>query len=154
MRGQIEILPRDRKSVSYEFLAQLVGEHILLTAPDVDVSAALSMMPLTTSESRLVSACERLSASVRQLTWTNTFAPRGYGSQSRLYLLHRVPPCYDRWGARSLLQRRHFSRTRLAHRSRKPRVRCRLSCQGLRLGHEFDRRSGCSDAWSARGQWR
>ena len=50
LREQIEILPRDRKSVSYEFLAQLLGEHILLTAPEVDVSAALSMMPLTTSE--------------------------------------------------------------------------------------------------------
>ncbi|KAH8987428.1 hypothetical protein EDB92DRAFT_1875632 [Lactarius akahatsu] len=48
LREQIEILPRDRKSVSYEFLAQLVGEYILLTAPEVDVSAALSMMPLTT----------------------------------------------------------------------------------------------------------
>ncbi len=53
LRGQIEILPPDRKSVSYEFLAQLVGEHILLTAPDVDVSGALSMMPLTTSEAHL-----------------------------------------------------------------------------------------------------
>jgi ubiquitin carboxyl-terminal hydrolase MINDY-1/2 len=50
LREQIEILPRGRKSVSYEFLAQLVGEHILLTAPDAGVSAALSMMPLTTSE--------------------------------------------------------------------------------------------------------
>jgi len=47
LREQIEILPRDRKSVSYEFLAQLLGEHILLAAPQVDVSAALSMMPLT-----------------------------------------------------------------------------------------------------------
>ena len=56
LREQIEILPRGRKSVSYEFLAQLVGEHILLTAPDVGVSAALSMMPLTTSESYLSSA--------------------------------------------------------------------------------------------------
>jgi len=51
LREQIEILPPDRRSVSYEFLAQLVGEHILLTAPGVDVSAALSMMPLTTSKS-------------------------------------------------------------------------------------------------------
>jgi len=48
LREQIEILPPGRKSVSYEFLSQLVGEHILLTAPDVGVSAALSMMPLTT----------------------------------------------------------------------------------------------------------
>jgi hypothetical protein len=37
----------------------------------------------------------------------------GYGSQSRLQLLHRVPPCCDRWRARSLHQRRHFSRTRI-----------------------------------------
>ena len=51
LREQIEILPRDRRSVTYDFLAQLVGEHILLTAPRVDVSAALAMMPLTTRES-------------------------------------------------------------------------------------------------------
>jgi hypothetical protein len=50
LREQIKILPSDRTSASYEFLAQLVGEHILLTAPGV--CAALSMMPLTTSESR------------------------------------------------------------------------------------------------------
>ncbi|KAI9454809.1 hypothetical protein F5148DRAFT_1277295 [Russula earlei] len=49
LREQIEISPPGRKSVSFEFLAQLVGEHILLTTPDVDVSAALSMMPLTTA---------------------------------------------------------------------------------------------------------
>ncbi|KAH9954901.1 hypothetical protein BC827DRAFT_1142462 [Russula dissimulans] len=48
LREQITILPPGRRTVSYEFLAQLVGEHILLTAPGVDVSAALSMMPLTT----------------------------------------------------------------------------------------------------------
>jgi hypothetical protein len=47
---QIEILPPDRKNVSYEILAQLLDEYILLTAPDVDVSAALSMMPLTTTD--------------------------------------------------------------------------------------------------------
>ena len=56
LRGQIEILPPNRRSVSYEFLAQLVGEHILLTAPDLDVSAALSMMPLTTSKSQPASS--------------------------------------------------------------------------------------------------
>jgi hypothetical protein len=42
--------PPDRKNVSYEFLAQLVGEYILITAPDVDVSAAVSMMLLTTTD--------------------------------------------------------------------------------------------------------
>ncbi|KAH9971646.1 hypothetical protein BJV74DRAFT_907472 [Russula compacta] len=46
--GPCSDTPPDRKTVSYDFLAQLVGEHILLTAPDVDASAALSMMPLTT----------------------------------------------------------------------------------------------------------
>jgi len=45
-----EILPPGRRTISYDLLAQLVSEHILLTALDVDVSEALSMMPLTTSE--------------------------------------------------------------------------------------------------------
>jgi ubiquitin carboxyl-terminal hydrolase MINDY-1/2 len=49
LRKDIEILPRDRQTVSYEFLAQLVGEYLLMRCPDVDLSAALSMMPLTTS---------------------------------------------------------------------------------------------------------
>jgi MINDY deubiquitinase len=60
LREQIEILPRERKTVSYEFLAQLVGEHILLTAPKVDVSAALAMMPLTTSESCITNSVHNL----------------------------------------------------------------------------------------------
>ncbi|KAJ7183633.1 hypothetical protein C8R46DRAFT_884821 [Mycena filopes] len=47
LRGDIEILPRDRVTASYEFLSQLVGEYLLMRSPDVDVSAALSMMPLT-----------------------------------------------------------------------------------------------------------
>ncbi|KAF8151256.1 hypothetical protein K438DRAFT_1865167 [Mycena galopus ATCC 62051] len=47
LRGDIQILPRDRDSVSYEFLSQLVGEYLLTHAPDVDISAALSIMPLT-----------------------------------------------------------------------------------------------------------
>ncbi|KAJ7505594.1 hypothetical protein B0H11DRAFT_1975224 [Mycena galericulata] len=47
LRGDIQILPPDRVTVSYEFLSQLVGEYLLLRAPDVDISAALSIMPLT-----------------------------------------------------------------------------------------------------------
>ncbi|KAJ7315341.1 hypothetical protein DFH08DRAFT_421388 [Mycena albidolilacea] len=47
LRGDIEILPRDRVTVSYEFLSQLVGEYLLTRALDVDISAALSIMPLT-----------------------------------------------------------------------------------------------------------
>ncbi|THH10316.1 hypothetical protein EW145_g1413 [Phellinidium pouzarii] len=47
LRGDIEILPLERSSVSYDILSQLVGEYLLRTSPDVDLSAALTMMPLT-----------------------------------------------------------------------------------------------------------
>jgi hypothetical protein len=49
LRGDIAILPKERTSVSYEFLSQLVGEYLLSSRPDVDISAALSIMPLTQS---------------------------------------------------------------------------------------------------------
>jgi MINDY deubiquitinase len=49
LRGNIEILPVDRTTVSYEFLSQLVGEYILVNCHDIDIAAALSMMPSTTS---------------------------------------------------------------------------------------------------------
>ncbi|KAG6372167.1 hypothetical protein JVT61DRAFT_7957 [Boletus reticuloceps] len=48
LRGQIQILPPDRTTVSYEFLSQLVGEYLLTNCPDIDISAALSIMPSTT----------------------------------------------------------------------------------------------------------
>jgi hypothetical protein len=48
LRGQIEILPHDRTTVSYEFLSQLVGEYLLNNCPDIDISATLSIMPSTT----------------------------------------------------------------------------------------------------------
>lgn len=44
-------------TVSYEFLSQLVAEYLLGTSPDVDISAALSIMPHTLSE-YLLSKCE------------------------------------------------------------------------------------------------
>ncbi|KAF6746154.1 hypothetical protein DFP72DRAFT_637193 [Ephemerocybe angulata] len=47
LRGDIVIEPRERKSVSYEFLSQLVAESLLLRSPEVDISDALSIMPLT-----------------------------------------------------------------------------------------------------------
>ncbi|KAI5121209.1 hypothetical protein M0805_007219 [Coniferiporia weirii] len=47
LRGDIEILPSERTSVSYDFLAPLVGGFLLHVSPDVDVSAAFTMMPLT-----------------------------------------------------------------------------------------------------------
>ncbi len=49
LRGDIVVLPPERKSVSYEFLSQLVGEYLLTACPDVDISAALSIMPYTRS---------------------------------------------------------------------------------------------------------
>ena len=51
LRGNIEILPPERTNVSYEQLAQLVGEYLLTSCPDVDISAALSTMPMTRSKS-------------------------------------------------------------------------------------------------------
>ncbi|KIL59011.1 hypothetical protein M378DRAFT_169896 [Amanita muscaria Koide BX008] len=47
LRGDITIMPPDRKNVSYEFLSQLVAEYLLTSGPDVDVSAALSVLPYT-----------------------------------------------------------------------------------------------------------
>ncbi|KAF8344757.1 hypothetical protein F5887DRAFT_969764 [Amanita rubescens] len=47
LRGDIIILPPDRETASYEFLSQLVAEYLLVNAPGVDVSAALSVLPYT-----------------------------------------------------------------------------------------------------------
>lgn len=50
LRGDLEILPPDRTSVSYDHLSQLVAEYLLGASPDVDISAALSIMPYTLSK--------------------------------------------------------------------------------------------------------
>ena len=50
LRGDLEILPPDRTTVSYDHLSQLVAEYLLGTSPDVDISAALSIMPYTLSK--------------------------------------------------------------------------------------------------------
>jgi len=47
LRGHINIQPPSRVTVSYEFLSQLVAEYLLTTSSDVDISAALSIMPHT-----------------------------------------------------------------------------------------------------------
>lgn len=47
LRGNINIDPPERRTVSYEFLSHLVADYLLQCSPDVDVSAALSIMPLT-----------------------------------------------------------------------------------------------------------
>ena len=51
LRGNINIQPPSRVTVSYEFLSQLVAEYLLTTSSDVDISAALSIMPHTQSTS-------------------------------------------------------------------------------------------------------
>ncbi|KXN91759.1 Protein FAM63A [Leucoagaricus sp. SymC.cos] len=47
LRDNITILPPERRTVSYEFLSQLAAEYLLTSSPDVDISAALSIMPYT-----------------------------------------------------------------------------------------------------------
>ena len=53
--GNINIQPKSRTTASYEFLSQLVAEYLLKNSPDVDVSAALSIMPHTQSKLRRLS---------------------------------------------------------------------------------------------------
>ncbi|PIL32412.1 hypothetical protein GSI_05658 [Ganoderma sinense ZZ0214-1] len=47
LREKIQILPYDRPTVSYEHLSHLVAEYLLTSCADVDISAALSVMPAT-----------------------------------------------------------------------------------------------------------
>ncbi|KAF7311904.1 MINDY-DUB domain-containing protein [Mycena indigotica] len=80
LRGDIKILPPDRPSVSYEFLAQLVGEYLLLRVPDVDISAALSMMPLTQKGMDLNPL----------FTGATSFRPSGDGADGALKLFEQA----------------------------------------------------------------
>ncbi|KAG2073095.1 DUF544-domain-containing protein [Suillus decipiens] len=75
LRGQIEILPYERGTVSYEFLAQLVGEYLLVSCPDIDVSAALSIMPSTTKGLDLNPV----------FTGVTSFRPAGEGGELKLF---------------------------------------------------------------------
>ncbi|KAM5544808.1 hypothetical protein V8D89_001706 [Ganoderma adspersum] len=47
LRDKIQILPYDRPTISYEHLSHLVAEYLLTSCPDVDIDAALSVMPAT-----------------------------------------------------------------------------------------------------------
>ncbi|KAF9219474.1 DUF544-domain-containing protein [Gyrodon lividus] len=75
LRGNIEILPYDRTTVSYELLSQLVGEYLLLNCPDIDISAALSIMPTTTKGLDLNP----------QFTGVTSFHPAGDGGELKLF---------------------------------------------------------------------
>lgn len=50
LRGDVEILPPGRKTVSYEYLSSLVADFLVNTSGDtsnVDLSAALAVLPST-----------------------------------------------------------------------------------------------------------
>ncbi|KAG8833911.1 hypothetical protein FRC17_009870 [Serendipita sp. 399] len=47
LRGAIVIRPPDRTSVSYEYLASLVGDYLVNTAQDVDLDVVFSILPKT-----------------------------------------------------------------------------------------------------------
>jgi ubiquitin carboxyl-terminal hydrolase MINDY-1/2 len=92
LRGNIEILPPDRTSVSYDHLAQLVGEFLLTSCQDVDISAALSIMPVTRSMSYL--SLVRVASSARYpegmdlnplFTGVSSFRPAGSGGELQLF---------------------------------------------------------------------
>ncbi|KAJ3821701.1 hypothetical protein EV361DRAFT_379281 [Lentinula raphanica] len=75
LRGAIEILPPGRKTVSYEFLSQLLAEHLLMTCPDVDISAALEIMPCTQKGMDLNPV----------FTGAKSFRPNGTGGELKLF---------------------------------------------------------------------
>ncbi|TFK21464.1 hypothetical protein FA15DRAFT_79169 [Coprinopsis marcescibilis] len=75
LRGNIAIEPPERRTVSYEFLSHLVAEYLLLCSPDVDVSAALSIMPLTQKGMDLNPV----------FTSSTEFRPSGLGGELKLF---------------------------------------------------------------------
>ncbi|TFK50184.1 DUF544-domain-containing protein [Heliocybe sulcata] len=80
LRDKIEILPPDRTTVSYEMLSQLVAEYLLMNCPDVDISAALSIMPKTTKGMDLNPV----------FTGASSFRPAGDGSGGELKLFEQA----------------------------------------------------------------
>ncbi|KAI0069801.1 DUF544-domain-containing protein [Panus rudis PR-1116 ss-1] len=75
LRGDIQIQPPDRSTVSYEFLSQLVAEYLLTACQDVDISAALSVMPLTQKGMDLNPV----------FTSPTAFRPAGAGGELKLF---------------------------------------------------------------------
>ncbi|CDO75104.1 hypothetical protein BN946_scf185010.g29 [Trametes cinnabarina] len=75
LRDQIQIQPYERTTVSYEYLSRLLAEYLLTARPDVDISAALSMMPAT-----------RKGMDLNPLfTGSNLFRPAGAGGELQLF---------------------------------------------------------------------
>ncbi|KAL1949914.1 hypothetical protein VTO73DRAFT_8795 [Trametes versicolor] len=75
LREQIQILPFERTTVSYDYLARLVAEYLLTECPDVDTSAALNIMPAT-----------RKGMDLNPLfTGSTLFRPQGSGGELKLF---------------------------------------------------------------------
>ncbi|KAI0750138.1 hypothetical protein C8Q80DRAFT_1100614 [Daedaleopsis nitida] len=75
LREWIQILPFERTTVSYDYLSQLVAEYLLTAHPDVDISAALSIMPAT-----------RKGMDLNPLfTGATSFRPAGIGGELKLF---------------------------------------------------------------------
>ncbi|KAJ2968614.1 hypothetical protein NUW54_g13165 [Trametes sanguinea] len=69
------IQPYERTTVSYEYLSRLVAEYLLTACPDVDISAALSVMPAT-----------RKGMDLNPLfTGSSLFRPAGAGGELQLF---------------------------------------------------------------------
>ncbi|KDQ58992.1 hypothetical protein JAAARDRAFT_175655 [Jaapia argillacea MUCL 33604] len=75
LRGDIQILPLDRTTVSYELLSQLVADYLLKNCSDVDISAALTYMPKTTKGMDLNPL----------FTGATSFRPAGSGGELKLF---------------------------------------------------------------------
>jgi ubiquitin carboxyl-terminal hydrolase MINDY-1/2 len=79
--------------VSYEFLSQLVGEYLLTSCKDVDISAALSMMPSTTGMPGMNFRFIETDAHTQQegmdlnplFTDAKSFRPAGDGGELKLF---------------------------------------------------------------------
>ncbi|KAI0656419.1 hypothetical protein C8Q70DRAFT_1011494 [Cubamyces menziesii] len=75
LRDRIQIQPWERTTVSYEYLSRLVAEYLLKASPEVDISAALSVMPAT-----------RKGMDLNPLfTGSGLFRPAGSGGELKLF---------------------------------------------------------------------
>ncbi len=47
LRGDIIVMPPDRRSVSYEYLSALLGDYLVNESSDVDLDSVFSVLPKT-----------------------------------------------------------------------------------------------------------
>lgn len=96
LRGHIQVLPPERTTVTYDLLARLVSEYLLAACPDVDTSAALSIMPVTRSTCHRALATRAFFSTHLALsqegmdlnplfTGATSFRPAGTGGELKLF---------------------------------------------------------------------